>query len=155
MAKNCLRKARSYGINLFDNAEAYGNPIGAAEIIMGEAIHQLQEENPQLWRRSDIIITTKLFFGGSGLNEKGLSKKHIDEGTDACLKRLQLEYVDMLFCHRPDPYTPTEVIVRAMNDVVRSGKAKSWGTSGTTLLLLLIVLLLLNIVIFILYYYYC
>lgn len=69
--------ARDAGINLFDNAETYGNPRGAAESIMGEAIRQLREENPELWRRSDLIITTKLFWGGDGVNEKGLSKKHI------------------------------------------------------------------------------
>lgn len=128
-AKDCLRKARDYGVNLFDNAEVYGEPEGAAEIIMGEAIRQLREENPTKWRRSDLIISTKIFWGGKGVNERGLSKKHIDEGVDACLQRLQMSYVDLLFCHRPDPLTPTETVVRAMTDVVRSGKAKSWGTS--------------------------
>lgn len=128
-AKDCLRTAREHGVNLFDNAETYGEPRGEAETIMGEAIQQLVAENPTLWRRSDIIITTKIFWGGEGVNEKGLSRKHIDEGVDACLQRLQVKYVDVLFCHRPDPYTPTEMIVRAMTDAVRSGKTKSWGTS--------------------------
>jgi voltage-dependent potassium channel beta subunit len=70
-----------------------------------------------------------LFWGGSGMNERGLSRKHIVEGMDASLKRLQLEYVDLVFCHRPDSLTPTDTVVRAMTDLIRSGKAMSWGTS--------------------------
>jgi voltage-dependent potassium channel beta subunit len=126
-AKNCLRVARASGINLFDNAEVYGN--GDAEMIMGEAIKQLREEDPTNWRRSDIIVTTKIFWGGAGDNEKGLSAKHIKEGMAKSLKRLQEDYVDMVFCHRPDPFTPTETVVRAMTDIIRSGKAMTWGTS--------------------------
>ena len=101
MAKRILRVARRGGINCFDNAETYGTPQGAAEAIMGEAMRQLKEEEPQMWRRSDLVITTKLFWGGPGLNEKGLSRKHVREGMDASLKRLQVEYVDLVFCHRP------------------------------------------------------
>jgi len=82
---------------------------------------QLQKEDPEKWRRSDLIITTKVFWGGNGVNERGLSKKHIDEGVTNSLQRLQLDYVDLLFCHRPDPFTPTETVVRSMSDVVRSG----------------------------------
>lgn len=129
MAKKCLRTARKGGVNLFDNAETYGSPQGAAETIMGEAIRQLRLEDPKLWRRSDILITTKLFWMGPGHNEKGLSTKHLREGMDAALKRLQTDYVDMVFCHRPDPYTPTETVVRGMTDLIRSGKATAWGTS--------------------------
>lgn len=129
MAKQCLQTARDGGINLFDNAEVYGNPYGEAERIMGVAIEQLQKEKPEQWRRSDIIITTKIFWGGNGVNEKGLSKKHVMEGLDAALTRLKVDYVDLVFCHRPDPLTPTETIVRAMTDAVRSGKATAWGTS--------------------------
>uniref|UniRef100_A0A7S3LB24 NADP-dependent oxidoreductase domain-containing protein n=1 Tax=Amphora coffeiformis TaxID=265554 RepID=A0A7S3LB24_9STRA len=128
-AKKILTVAREGGINLFDNAEAYGNPNGEAERIFGEAYAQLRTENPDLWRRSDVIITTKLFWGGSGQNEKGLSRKHIVEGMDASLKRLQLDYVDLVYCHRADSLTPTETVVRAMTDLVRSGKAMAWGTS--------------------------
>ncbi|GIT72197.1 MAG: hypothetical protein Ct9H300mP28_20110 [Pseudomonadota bacterium] len=113
--------ARQKGINLFDNAETYGNPAGAAEEIMGEAMSQLQKEDQEIWRRSEIIVSTKIFWGGTGVNERGLSRKHINEGLDASLQRLQMDYVDLLFCHRPDPFTPTETIVRAMTDVVRSG----------------------------------
>jgi len=129
MAKDCLRVARNSGINLFDNAEAYGNPNGEAERIMGVAIKQLQEEDAVKWRRSDLIITTKIFWGSDGVNEKGLSRKHIREGLDASLRRLQLDYVDLVFCHRPDPLTPTEQVVRGMTDAIRSGKATAWGTS--------------------------
>lgn len=96
---------------------------------MGQAIAALTKEDPQKWRRSDLVISTKVFWGGDGVNEKGLSVKHVREGLAASLKRLRMDYVDMYFCHRPDPFTPTETVVRAMTDAVRSGKACSWGTS--------------------------
>lgn len=129
MAKECLRVARDAGINFFDNAEVYGDPKGAAEEVMGQAITELRAEDPEKWRRSDILISTKIFWGGDGVNEKGLSRKHVLEGITASLKRLQHDYIDLVFCHRPDPFTPTETVVRAMTDVVRSGKACYWGTS--------------------------
>jgi len=86
----------------------------------------------KLWRRSDVCFTTKLFWGGGGQNEKGLSRKHIAEGMDASLKRLQMDYVDVVFCHRPDPLTPTEEVVRGMSKLVDDGKAFYWGTSEWT-----------------------
>ena len=128
-AKDCLRVARAGGINLFDNAEVYGSPRGAAEVVMGEAIAQLAREEPDQWRRSDYLITTKIFWGGDGVNEKGLSRKHIREGVEAATERLQCDYVDLVFCHRPDPHTPTETVVRAMSDIIQSGQATAWGTS--------------------------
>jgi len=128
-AKELLGIARGAGVNCFDHAEAYGVPAGEAERIFGIALNQLREEDPELWRRSELVITTKIFWGGDGVNEKGLSRKHIIEGLDASLERLQLDYVDMVFCHRPDPHTPTQTVVRAMTDIVRSGAAMSWGTS--------------------------
>ena len=128
-AMACLQTARNAGVNLFDNAEVYGSPRGEAERIMGEAIARLRIEHPSAWRRSDILITTKIFWGGDGVNERGLSRKHVMEGTAAALGRLQVDYVDLVFCHRPDPLTPTETVVRAMTDVVRSGLATAWGTS--------------------------
>ena len=128
-AKKIMTLARKGGVNLFDNAETYGNPQGAAETIMGEALSQLRSEDPSLWRRSDILVTTKIFWGGGGVNEKGLSKKHIMEGMRSSLKRLQMDYVDLVFCHRPDPYTPTATVVRAMSSLVRGGQATAWGTS--------------------------
>ena len=125
-SQELLHQARLAGINLFDNAEVYGEPRGEAERIMGEAISQLMEEYPEEWRRSELVITTKIFWGGDGVNEKGLSRKHIYEGMEASLERLQLHYVDLVFCHRPDPFTPTETVVRSMTDIIRAGLATAW-----------------------------
>ena len=108
-AKECMQIGRENGINLFDNAETYGNPAGAAEEIMGEAMSQLQKEDQEIRRRSEIIVSTKIFWGGTGVNERGLSRKHINEGLDASLQRLQVNYVDLLFCHRPDPVSYTHL----------------------------------------------
>eukprot|EP00250_Pteridium_aquilinum_P011533 c20133_g1_i1 orf=259-1266(+) len=120
-AKVLLAKCREYGVNFFDNAEVYAN--GKAEEIMGQAIKELG------WKRSDVVISTKIFWGGQGPNDVGLSRKHIIEGTQACLKRMQMDYVDVLFCHRPDSSTPIEETVRAMNYVINKGWAFYWGTS--------------------------
>jgi len=128
-AKEILHAARLAGVNLFDNAETYGNPQGEAETIMGRAIAELAVEHPDVWRRSEILVTTKIFWGGPGVNEIGLSRKHVREGMDAALRRLRVDYVDLVFCHRPDPFTPTATVVRAMSDMVRSGRATAWGTS--------------------------
>ncbi len=128
-AKDILRVARQNGVNFFDNAETYGKPYGEAERIMGEAIAQLRKEDESLWRRSDLLVSTKIFWGGDGVNEKGLSRKHIQEGLTTSLRNLQVEYVDMVFCHRPDHLTPTESVVQAMTELVRQGKAMCWGTS--------------------------
>jgi voltage-dependent potassium channel beta subunit len=120
-AKLLLQRCREAGVNFFDNAEVYAN--GRAEEIMGAAIKELG------WKRSDIVISTKLFWGGQGPNDKGLSRKHIIEGIKASLKRLDMEYVDLLYCHRPDVSTPIEETVRAMNWVIDQGWAFYWGTS--------------------------
>ena len=128
-AKELMTIARRSGVNCFDHAEAYGIPNGEAERIFGIALEELSNEDPELWRRSELIITTKIFWGGEGVNEKGLSRKHIMEGLDGSLERMRLDYVDMVFCHRPDSHTPTATVVRAMTDMVRSGVATSWGTS--------------------------
>ena len=106
-------------VNFFDNAEAYAN--GLSESLMGQALKE--------YRREDLIISTKIFWGGNGPNDKGLSRKHILEGTWNSLKRLQLNYVDLIFCHRPDPDTPIEETVYAMNYVINEGLAFYWGTS--------------------------
>jgi voltage-dependent potassium channel beta subunit len=81
------------------------------------------------WKRSDLVISTKIFWGGQGPNDQGLSRKHILEGLDASLERLQMDYVDLLFCHRPDIHTPIEETVWAMNHVINQGKVFYWGTS--------------------------
>jgi voltage-dependent potassium channel beta subunit len=117
--KKCMRTAIDYGVNFFDNAEAYAS--GVSEILMGEAIKD--------YRRTDLVISTKIFWGGRGPNDEGLSWKHLIEGTKNSLKRLQLEYVDLLFCHRPDPTTPIVETVRAMDVILRAGLAFYWGTS--------------------------
>jgi voltage-dependent potassium channel beta subunit len=108
-------------VNFFDNAEAYSH--GNAEIVMGKAIKKAG------WRRSDLVISTKLFWGGRNPNQTGLSRKHVIEGARASLARLQMEYVDLIFCHRPDIYTPIEETVRAMNYLINQGMAFYWGTS--------------------------
>lgn len=81
------------------------------------------------WRRNDIVISTKIFWGGKGPNNSGLSRKHVIEGLSASLKRLQMDYVDVVLAHRPDPCTPMEEVVRAFNWVIEKGWAFYWGTS--------------------------
>jgi voltage-dependent potassium channel beta subunit len=121
IAYECMLEAYEAGVNFFDNAEIYAD--GNAENVMGKVIKKTG------WKRSDLVISTKIFWGGEGPNDNGLSRKHIIEGTNAALKRLQMEYVDLIFCHRPDLYTPIEETVRAMNHIIDQGKAFYWGTS--------------------------
>lgn len=121
LAYKMMKAAFDSGVNFFDNAEAYAG--GDSEIIMGEAIRKAG------WKRSDLVISTKIFWGGEGPNDKGLSRKHILEGTDSALKRLQLDYVDLIFAHRPDIHTPIEETVRAFDHIITQGKALYWGTS--------------------------
>jgi voltage-dependent potassium channel beta subunit len=121
VALKCMSAARDSGVNFFDNAEAYG--AGNAEIVMGNVIKKLD------WRREDIVVSSKVFWGGEGPNDNGLSRKHIIEGCRNSLRRLQLDYLDLFYCHRPDPNTPIEETVRAMDDLVRQGKVLYWGTS--------------------------
>lgn len=121
VAFDCMKKAFEMGCNFFDNAEVYAN--GEAEVTMGKCIKRLN------CKRSDLVVSTKIFWGGQGPNDRGLSRKHIIEGVDASLQRLQLDYVDLVFCHRPDIHTPIEETVRAMNHVINQGKAFYWGTS--------------------------
>ncbi|KAG7384649.1 Voltage-gated potassium channel subunit beta-2 [Phytophthora boehmeriae] len=133
--------AFKHGINLFDNAEIYGR--GQAEENMGAAIKKGITNGT--WSREDLVITTKIFYGSKGFpegpfgkgpenglsaNDQGLSRKHIVEGTKASLARLQLDYVDVIFCHRSDAFTPIEETVRAMNFVINQGWAFYWGTSS-------------------------
>ncbi|MDG6917068.1 MAG: aldo/keto reductase [Nitrososphaerota archaeon] len=121
MAAKCMSKAFELGVNFFDNAEAYAG--GNAEIVVGNAIKKLG------LGRSDIVISSKVFWGGDGPNDTGLSRKHIYEACRKSLKRLQLDYLDLFFCHRPDPNTPIEETVRAMDDLVHQGLVLYWGTS--------------------------
>ncbi len=121
VAFDCMKEAFDAGVNFFDNAEAYAG--GQSETMMGNIIKKAG------WNRSDLVLSTKIFWGGDGPNDTGLSYKHIIEGTNAALKRMQTDYVDLVFCHRPDLHTPIEETVRAMDQVIKSGKAFYWGTS--------------------------
>lgn len=120
-AAELLAACREGGCNFFDNAEVYAK--GDAEILIGKAIKELG------WKRSDVVLSTKLFWGGEGPNDVGLSRKHVVEGCKASLKRMGVEYVDVLFAHRPDPNTPIEETVRAFNFCIDNGWAFYWGTS--------------------------
>ncbi|KAJ6526816.1 NADP-dependent oxidoreductase domain-containing protein [Mycena capillaripes] len=120
--KEIIQTAFENGINMFDTAEAYAK--GKSELEMGRVIKELG------YRRTDLVVTTKLFWGlRSGPNDGGLSRKHIIEGTQECLERLQMTYVDVLFAHRYDRTVPMEEIVRAFNYVIEKGWAFYWGTS--------------------------
>lgn len=117
--KLLMHTAFDNGINFFDNAESYAH--GEAEILMGKAMKE--------FRREDLVVSTKIFWGGNGPNDTGLSRKHLIEGTKNSLKRLRVDHVDLLYCHRPDPNTPIEETVLAMDYLVRGGFAFYWGTS--------------------------
>ncbi len=121
MALELMQAAIDAGVNFFDNAEAYAG--GQAETIMGKVVKRAG------WKRSDLVFSTKIFWGGEGVNNTGLSRKHILEGADAALARLQMDYVDLIFAHRPDLHTPIEETVRAFNYLIDQGKAFYWGTS--------------------------
>jgi voltage-dependent potassium channel beta subunit len=123
LSDKTLKLAYDNGINFFDNAETYGVNTGDAEVIMGQSLKNLG------WKRSDYVVSTKLFWGGNGPNDKGLSRKHLVEGMKASLKRLQLDYVDIIFAHRPDVGTNMEEVVRGFSYLVDSGMALYWGTS--------------------------
>ena len=122
-ARECMAAAHDAGVNFFDNAEVYAK--GGAETIMGNVLRRMG------WRRSSYIVSTKFYWGLSDApNEKNtLNRKYLMQAIDGSLERLQLEHVDLVFCHRADPDTPLEEVVWAMHDIVRSGKAHYWGTS--------------------------
>ena len=120
-ALTCMSIARDHGVNFFDNAEAYAN--GKSEILMGKIFKKLK------WSRDSYIVSSKAFWGGELPTQKGLSKKHVHDACNQALKRLQLDYLDLYYCHRPDPETPIEETVYAMNDLITQGKILYWGTS--------------------------
>ena len=122
-AVEMMSAARDAGVNFFDNAEIYAK--GKSETIMGAALKKLG------WRRSSYLISTKFFWGlNDGINEKDtLNRKYLLEAIDGSLKRLGLDHVDLVYCHRQDPTTPIEETVWAMHNIVESGKAIYWGTS--------------------------
>ncbi len=122
-ATECLAAAYDAGVNFFDNAEEYAG--GDAERLMGKAIAALG------WRRETYVISTKFFWGltDSPNNRNTLNRKYLLHAIDGSLERLGLDFVDLVFCHRPDPATPIEETVWAMHDIVSAGKALYWGTS--------------------------
>jgi voltage-dependent potassium channel beta subunit len=122
-AVDMMSAAYDAGVNFFDNAEVYAG--GKSEEIMGTALKQLG------WRRGSYLVSTKLYWGlhDSPNETNTLNRKYLIEGINGSLKRLDMEYVDLLYCHRPDPTTPIEETVRAMHDIIQSGKALYWGTS--------------------------
>jgi voltage-dependent potassium channel beta subunit len=123
LAASIMRTAYEAGVNFFDNAESYAG--GKSEEIMGAALRSLG------WRRESYLVSTKFYWGlNDGPNEKNsLNRKYLMQAIDGSLRRLGLDFVDLLFCHRPDRNTPVEEVVWAMSDIVASGKALYWGTS--------------------------
>src|SRR5512138_2688373 len=122
-AVEMMSAAYDAGVNFFDNAEVDAG--GKSEEVMGAALKQLN------WRRSSYLVSTKFYWGiEEGVNEKNtLNRKRLIEGINGSLQRLQLDYVDLLFCHRSDPHTPIEETVWAMHNIIEWGKAMYWGTS--------------------------
>jgi voltage-dependent potassium channel beta subunit len=126
-AREMLAVALDAGVNFFDNAEVYAQ--GQSEVVMGEALRALK------WPRLSFLVSTKFFWGlgrdsGNTVNRiDTLNRKYLTQAIDGSLKRLQLDFIDLVFCHRPDPHTPIEETVWAMSDMIARGKALYWGTS--------------------------
>jgi voltage-dependent potassium channel beta subunit len=119
-ADTLLHEAFDAGINFFDNADMYAN--GKSEVVMGQAIKDLPRE--------ELVLSSKVFWPtGKGPNGRGLSRKHVTESLHTSLKRMGTDYLDMYFCHRFDPDTPVEEVVRTMSDLIHQGKILYWGTS--------------------------
>ena len=124
VARDLIAAAWDHGVNFFDNAETYAN--GEAERVMGDVIADLRLP------RDGFCVSSKVFFGAAKEprpTQKGLSRKHVNDACNDALKRLRLDYLDLYYCHRPDPQTPIEETVRAMDDLIRQGKVLYWGTS--------------------------
>ncbi len=123
IAEKLMILAYENGVNFFDNAEIYAR--GQSEIVMGKILKKVN------WKRSSYLVSSKAFFGDGGQkpNQRGLSRKHLTEACHAALKRLQVDYLDLYFCHRPDKTTPTVETVRTMNTLIEQGKILYWGTS--------------------------
>lgn len=123
-ARELIAAARDHGINFFDNAETYAN--GEAERVMGDVFHDLRLP------RDAFCVSSKVYFGAvdhPAPTQRGLSRKHVVEACHAALRRLRVDYLDLYFCHRPDPDTPLEETVWAMDSLIRQGKVLYWGTS--------------------------
>jgi voltage-dependent potassium channel beta subunit len=125
-ATEMMAAAFDAGVNFFDNAEVYAG--GRSEQLMGEALRKLR------WPRLNYVVSTKFFWGldreGSAINRKDtLNRKYLMQAMDGSLSRMGLDFIDLIYCHRPDPHTPIEETVWAMSDLIRQGKALYWGTS--------------------------
>ena len=123
-AAELLALAHDHGVNFFDNAETYA--AGDAERVMGQALKDLD------WPRDSYCVSSKVYFGAveePAPTQRGLSRKHVREACDQALQRLQVDYLDLYFCHRPDEDTPVEETVFAMDTLIRQGKVLYWGTS--------------------------
>ena len=126
-AVEMLAAARDAGVNFFDNAEVYA--LGQSERVMGEAFKALK------WPRLQYVVSTKFYWGLGGegnntVNRKDtLNRKYLMQAIDGSLARMQLDFIDLVYCHRPDPHTPIEETVHAMSDMITQGKALYWGTS--------------------------
>ncbi len=122
-AERLMALAYDRGVNFFDNAEIYAR--GQSEVVMGQILKKMN------WDRSSYVVSSKVFFGDGGSlpNQTGLNRKHVLEACHAALRRLQVDYLDLYFCHRPDKHTPIEETVRAMNHLLDQGKILYWGTS--------------------------
>ncbi|HET8938368.1 MAG TPA: aldo/keto reductase [Polyangiales bacterium] len=126
LARELMVTAYDQGVNFFDNAEVYAG--GQAEVVMGEALKALG------WSRLNFVVSTKLFWGisegmGTVNGSNTLNRKYLHSAINGSLKRLQLDYVDLVYCHRPDPETPIAETVQALHDIIVQGKALYWGTS--------------------------
>jgi len=124
IAKDCLALAYESGMNFFDNAEVYSK--GDSELVMGKILKQMG------WARDTYLVSSKVYWGGDLPNQKGLSRKHIVEACNASLTRMQVDYLDLYFCHRPDLDTPVEETVWSMHNLIMQGKILYWGTSEWT-----------------------
>jgi len=121
LATALLKQAYDAGVNFFDNAEVYA--AGESEKMMGRALKRLG------FGRDTYCVSSKVYWGGKLPTQRGLSKKHVHDACHAALARLEVDYLDLFFCHRPDLDTPIEETVRAMNDLIAQGKVLYWGTS--------------------------
>lgn len=120
-AEQCMQLAYDNGVNFFDNAEIYAR--GQSEIVMGNILKKMG------WKRDTFLVSSKVFWGGKQPSQNGLHRKHVVEACHAALKRLQVEYLDLYFCHRPDKNTPIEETVWTMHNLIQQGKILYWGTS--------------------------
>lgn len=120
LAEQCIRTAIENGVNFIDVADIYS--LGEAEKVVGKVLKD--------YKRSDLVVSTKAFWPMTdNVNDRGLSRKHIIESVEKSLKRFDIEYLDIFFCHRYDPDSPTEETVRAISDLMQQGKILYWGTS--------------------------